>query len=111
MAKIIIAAPPITGELSPLLELGRGLARRGHQITVVTGSRFRAEAEDAGLGFAPVTGLADFDDRLLGEDPERAGLAPGSEMLNYDWIHAFVTPRPTSTPSCKSSSPATLTST
>jgi UDP:flavonoid glycosyltransferase YjiC (YdhE family) len=94
MAKIIIAAPPITGELSPLLEVGRGLAGRGHQITVVTGSRFRAEAEDAGLGFAPVAGLADFDDRLLGEDPERARLAPGPEMLNYDWIHTFVAPLP-----------------
>ena len=94
MAKIIIAAPPIAGELSPLLELGRGLTGRGHQITVVTGSRFRAVAEDAGLGFTPVTGLADFDDRLLGENPERAGLAPGPEMLNYDWIHAFVTPMP-----------------
>ena len=94
MAKIIIAAPPITGELSPLLELGRGLARRGHQITVVTGSRFRADAEDAGLGFTPVTGAADFDDRLLGDDPERAGLAPGPEMLNYDWIHTFVTHMP-----------------
>ena len=94
MAKIIIAAPPITGELSPLLELGRGLAGRGHQITVVTGSRFRAVAEDAGLGFTPVTGAADFDDRLLGEDPKRAGLAPGPEMLNYDWIHSFVNPLP-----------------
>ena len=94
MAKIIIAAPPITGELSPLLELGRGLSGRGHQITVVTGSRFRADVEDAGLGFTPVTGLADFDDRLLGEDPARAGLAPGPEMLNYDWIHTFVAPLP-----------------
>jgi len=94
MAKIIIAAPPVTGELSPLLELGRGLSRRGHQITVVTGSRFRADAEGAGLGFVPVAGAADFDDRLIGGDPERAGLAPGPEMLNHDWIHAFMTPLP-----------------
>jgi UDP:flavonoid glycosyltransferase YjiC (YdhE family) len=94
MAKIIIAAPPITGELSPLLELGRGLARRGHQITVVTGSRFRADVEDSGLGFTPVTGLADFDDRLIGEDPERAKLAPGPEMINYDWIHTFANSMP-----------------
>jgi UDP:flavonoid glycosyltransferase YjiC (YdhE family) len=94
MAKIIVAAPPITGELSPLLELGRGLARRGHHITVVTGSRFRADVENAGLAFMPVTGPADFDDRLFGEDPERAKLAPGPEMLNYDWIHAFVNPIP-----------------
>ncbi len=94
MAKIIIAAPPITGELSPLLQLARGLAARGHRITVVTGSRFRADVENAGLAFTPVTGLADFDDRAIGDDPERAKLAPGPEMLNHDWLHAFVNPMP-----------------
>ncbi|MDH6218064.1 nucleotide disphospho-sugar-binding domain-containing protein [Streptomyces pseudovenezuelae] len=94
MAKIIVAAPPITGELSPLLQLARGLAARGHQITVVTGSRFREDVEKSGLAFVPVTGLADFDDRLFGEDPERMKLAPGPDMLNYDWKHAFVNPLP-----------------
>ncbi|MFD5749442.1 nucleotide disphospho-sugar-binding domain-containing protein [Streptomyces sp. NPDC127033] len=94
MAKIIVAAPPITGELTPLLQLARGLAGRGHRITVVTGSRFRSDVEDAGLTFVPVTGAADFDDRLLDQDPERMKLAPGPEMLNYDWMHYFVTPMP-----------------
>ncbi len=94
MAKIIIAAPPVTWELSPLLELARGLSGRGHQITVVTGSRFRAEVADAGLDFVPVTSAADFDDRLVGDDKERAKLTPGPEMLNYDWIHSFVNPLP-----------------
>jgi UDP:flavonoid glycosyltransferase YjiC (YdhE family) len=94
MAKIIIAAPPVTGELSPLLQLARGLSGRGHHITVVTGSRFRADVEDAGLDFVPVTSAADFDDRLIGDDQERAKLTPGPEMLNYDWIHSFVNPLP-----------------
>jgi len=94
MAKIIVAALPIIGELSPLLEIGRGLASRGHDITVVTGSRFRARVEDAGLAFVPVTGPADFDESALGEDPERAKLAPGPEMITYDWVHAFVNPVP-----------------
>jgi UDP:flavonoid glycosyltransferase YjiC (YdhE family) len=94
MAKIIVAAPPVTGELSPLLELARGLSGRGHHVTVVTGSRFRANVEDAGLDFVPVTSADDFDDRLIGDDQERAKLAPGPEMLNYDWIHSFVNPLP-----------------
>jgi UDP:flavonoid glycosyltransferase YjiC (YdhE family) len=94
MAKIIVAAPPVTGELSPLLELARGLSGRGHHVTVVTGSRFRADVEDAGLDFVPVTNADDFDDRLIGDDQERAKLAPGPEMLNYDWIHSFVNPLP-----------------
>jgi UDP:flavonoid glycosyltransferase YjiC (YdhE family) len=94
MAKIIIAAPPVTGELSPLLQLARGLSGRGHHITVVTGSRFRADVADAGLEFVPVASAADFDDRLIGDDSERAKLTPGPEMLNYDWIHSFVNPLP-----------------
>jgi MGT family glycosyltransferase len=94
MAKIIVAAPSITGELSPLLQLARALAGHGHHITVVTGSRFRTDVENAGLAFTPVTGLADFDDRVFADDPERAKLAPGPEMINYDWIHAFVNPVP-----------------
>ncbi len=94
MAKIIVAAPPVIGELAPLLRLARELAGRGHQITVVTGSRFRADVEKAGLSFVPVTGLADVDGNRFGEDPERAKLTPGPEMLNYDWIHTFVNPLP-----------------
>jgi UDP:flavonoid glycosyltransferase YjiC (YdhE family) len=94
MSKIIVAAPPIAGELAPLLELARGLAGRGHQITVLTGSRFRDEVEGSGLAFRPLAGGADFDDRLFGELTERAELAPGPEQLNFDWVHAFVNPLP-----------------
>jgi len=94
MAKIIVAAPPVTGELSPLLRIAEGLAERGHRVRVVTGSRFKEEIEHAGLAFTPVPDVADFDDRLFGDDPERAKLAPGPEMINYDWIHAFVNPLP-----------------
>ncbi len=94
MSKIIVAAPPIAGELAPLLELARGLAARGHQITVLTGSRFRDEVEGSGLGFRALSGGADFDDRLFGEIVERAELAPGPEQLNFDWVHAFVNPVP-----------------
>ncbi|WP_194894220.1 nucleotide disphospho-sugar-binding domain-containing protein [Catenulispora pinisilvae] len=94
MPKIIVAAPPVSGELAPLLELARRLAGRGHQITVLTGSRFRTEVEEGGLGFEPLTGAADFDDRLYGDLPERADLAPGPEQLNFDWIHAFADPMP-----------------
>jgi UDP:flavonoid glycosyltransferase YjiC (YdhE family) len=94
MAKIIVAAPPVTGELTPLLEIARGLASRGHQVTVLTGSRFRGDIEGSGLAFAPLTGDADYDDRLFGEIPGQEDLAPGPEQLNFDWAHAFVNPMP-----------------
>jgi UDP:flavonoid glycosyltransferase YjiC (YdhE family) len=92
MSKIIVASPPITGELAPLLELARRLAARGHQVTVLTGSRFRATVESSGLAFSPLAGRADFDDRLLETLPGRAELAPGPELFNFEWDHAFVQP-------------------
>jgi MGT family glycosyltransferase len=92
MARIIVAVTPNNGELSPLLQLARGLAGRGHQITFVTGSRFRARVEGAGLAFTPVTGLADFDDSV--DNPERGKLTPGPEMLNWDFTRGFVDPMP-----------------
>lgn len=40
MPSVIVAAPPFSGELQPLLELAGGLVERGHEVTVLTGSRF-----------------------------------------------------------------------
>lgn len=95
MAKIIIAAPPITGEVAPLLGIGRELAERGHRITVLTGSRFRAGIEADGLAFTPLTGTADFDDRRLDETfSERATLTPGPEQLVFDFANIFINPMP-----------------
>ena len=42
MAKIIVAAPPVTGEVSPLLQLARGL-KSGHRMR-------RTDAGLAGIG-------------------------------------------------------------
>jgi UDP:flavonoid glycosyltransferase YjiC (YdhE family) len=94
MAKIIVAAPPIPGEIFPLLQAGRGLAARGHSVTVLTGSRFRGMVEQAGLAFTPLTGSADFDIREFASRPERTSLPAGPPAMNFDVIHAFVNPMP-----------------
>jgi UDP:flavonoid glycosyltransferase YjiC (YdhE family) len=94
MAKVIVSAPPIPGEFAPLLQLARGLAARGHQITVLGGSFIRSAVEEAGLAFEPLTGGADYDIRELVVQREAAGLAPGPEQLNFDWTNAFVNPMP-----------------
>ena len=47
---------------------------RGHRVTVVTGSRFRADVEKAGLAFVPVADSPDQHailQRLLEEDPDQ----------------------------------------
>lgn len=90
MAKIIVAAPPIPGELRPLLAIGRALAARGHEITVLTGTALRDTVRKAGLDFAPLAGDADYDTAGLGSGPEGSG--PGH--IDYDWNHGFARPMP-----------------
>jgi hypothetical protein len=94
MAKMIVAAPPFPGEMGPLLQLARALAGRGHQITVLTGGAFRQAVERAGLEFAPLAGAADYDIKQFAIERARAGVAPGPEQLNFDWINCFVNPMP-----------------
>lgn len=84
MVSIVVAAPPITGETLPLLQLAHGLVRRGHEVTAVVGSRYAREVAGTGARHVPLTGAADFDDRRIDEVfPERRGLAPGPEQLNH----------------------------
>ena len=95
MAKFIVAAPPIAGEVGPLLHIARTLAARGHQITFLSGSLFREAAENAGLAFAALTGDADYDVRDIITARDRSGVAPGTpDELNFGWIHAFVDSMP-----------------
>lgn len=85
MSSIIVAAPPVTGEVEPLLGIAGGLVRRGHAVTMVTGSRFGARVAAVGARFVPLTGTADYDDRrfLNDESPEAATVAPGPDQLNF----------------------------
>lgn len=84
MPSIIVAAPPNTGELQPLLQIAGGLVQRGHAVTVVTGSRFGAQVAATGAGFRPLSGAADYDDRrFLEEFPDAATAAPGPDQMNF----------------------------
>lgn len=98
MAKIIAAAPPVPGEVIPIVRIARGLAARGHQVTMLTGSGFRAMAGEAGLPFARLGGAADYDIQEVATRPGRAELPPGPPQINFDWINAFVNPMPQHNP-------------
>lgn len=84
MPSVIVAAPPYTGELQPLLQVAEGLVQRGHQVTVLTGSRFDEKVAATGARFVALTGAADFDDRHLAQAfPEYADVEPGPDQLNF----------------------------
>ncbi|WP_375424133.1 glycosyltransferase [uncultured Friedmanniella sp.] len=92
MSHFLLPSTPIYGHLTPMVAVGRGLAERGHQVTVLTGRRYADLVAEAGLGFLPLSAEADYDDGHL-EDwlPDRArhrGLAAG----RYDILNLFVRP-------------------
>src|ERR1700754_574376 len=50
--RVLVAAFGDPGHVFPAISLGRGLARRGHEVTVETWEERRAAVEGAGLGIA-----------------------------------------------------------
>jgi UDP:flavonoid glycosyltransferase YjiC (YdhE family) len=90
MSKIIVAATPLTGHVMPLLTIAQGLVRRGHDVTVLTGSKFRPQATSTGARVVDLSGVADFDDANMSTAfPGRGETAPGPDQLNFDLKHVF----------------------
>jgi len=92
MSKVLLLSSPIFGHVSPVLSLGRGLAERGHRVTLLTGSKYAASAAGAGLDFLPLPAGADYDDAdlepWLPRRHHRTRIAAG----RYDITGMFVRP-------------------
>jgi UDP:flavonoid glycosyltransferase YjiC (YdhE family) len=54
VANYLVAASTIPGHLSPLLELGSDLSRRGHDVTFLADPEYRAAARRRGMQHAPL---------------------------------------------------------
>jgi UDP:flavonoid glycosyltransferase YjiC (YdhE family) len=90
MSRIIVAATPITGHVMPLLTIAQGLVKRGHDVTVLTGSKFRPQATSTGARVVNLSGAADFDDTDMNiAFPGRGETAPGPDQLNFDLQRVF----------------------
>lgn len=62
MTRLLLPASPIYGHVLPLVGVGAGLARRGHDVTVLTGTKYRSLVEAEGLAFRPLPASVDYDD-------------------------------------------------
>jgi rhamnosyltransferase subunit B len=49
--RIVLTAAGSTGDIHPMIGIGRGLRERGHDVIIVGEDGFRAASEGAGLGF------------------------------------------------------------
>lgn len=92
MAEILIAACPHIGHVSPLLNVARGLVRRGHAVTVLTSGRFARQVRATGATARALPFGAD-QGGSLDDLPGRAETS-GVDRLNFDIEHVFVRPMP-----------------
>ncbi|MCR8695277.1 MULTISPECIES: glycosyltransferase [Rhodococcus] len=94
MARYLLCATPAGGHVTPILAVASALGDRGHEVTVLTGSRFRSFVESCGIAFRELTGAADIDDR----DPD--SFLPdrhhykGLRLAQYQLRRMFIDPIP-----------------
>jgi UDP:flavonoid glycosyltransferase YjiC (YdhE family) len=89
--RVLLAATPASGHLTPILAVARILVDHGHDVLVTSASAFRARIEASGARFAPLPFGADMDlsdiDALF---TGRKHLAPGLPQLAFDFKHLFI---------------------
>ena len=90
MPAYLLAANPIHGHAGPIVQVAAHLAREGHEVTVVTGSRFRERVERAGCRFVALRGRADYDDREPGTYLPDRDRYRGVRQAQYDIRTIFV---------------------
>jgi len=90
MSPIIVAATPLAGHTSPLIQIAEALVAAGHEVVFLGGERYTDRVKAAGAQMVALTGKADYDDRRLGDFfPYRSALPPGPAQLNADLEHIF----------------------
>ncbi len=89
--KILVTSTAMTGHVSPVLSATRMLVRRGHDVLALNARANRATFEAAGARFEPFPGHLDCDYTDTNTVfPGRTKLAPGPEMLEFDFTHVFL---------------------
>ncbi|MFF2371529.1 glycosyltransferase [Agromyces sp. NPDC058110] len=90
MSNYLLCSNPIQGHVSPMIAIAHDLVSRGHDVTVLTGSRFRAAVEAAGATHRALGGVADYDDRVMQDHLPDRDRYRGIAKLQYDVQTIFV---------------------
>lgn len=86
--KIIIATLPITGRANPGLNIGRILAKAGHEVVFTSAPSFRSRAESFGLNFISSSDSSEDMD-VNSRFPERNKIPVGPERALFDFKNVF----------------------
>lgn len=65
MPSVLLCSAPLTGHVQPILAIGQRLVEKGFTVTVLTGRKFQARAERAGIRFHPLPASCDYDESHL----------------------------------------------
>src|SRR4029450_13695858 len=88
---ILIASTPATGQLNPLLAIGRFLIDEGHEVAFLSGSALRSPIERIRATFYAFPAGADFDLRDFATvAPELKTIPPGLEWFRVAMERIFV---------------------
>lgn len=92
MTRFVIASSPIHGHVAPLARIAAHLVEAGHEVTFLTGSRFRQPVENAGARHVPLPAAVDYDAQDLNASfPGRSQLS-GMRQIVFDIQHTFIGP-------------------
>jgi MGT family glycosyltransferase len=97
MSNYLLCSSPIQGHVAPMIAIARDLVDRGHTVTVLTGSRFRDAIEAAGATHRALSGIADYDDRVMQDHLPDRDRYRGIGKLQYDVQTIFIKPVPEQT--------------
>jgi MGT family glycosyltransferase len=90
MSTYLLCASPIQGHVAPIIAIARDLVVRGHDVTVLTGSRFHDAVVATGAGHRALGSVADFDDRVIQDHLPDRDKHRGIAKLQYDIQTIFI---------------------
>ncbi|QKV79682.1 glycosyltransferase [Amycolatopsis sp. Hca4] len=87
MTRVLVGVQPARGHVGPTKPVVAALVDAGHEVTVVTGARYREAFEELGATVGVLPAEADFDETdLNGSIPGRAGLS-GLKLARFELTH------------------------
>lgn len=90
MSNYLLCATPIQGHVAPVVAIARDLVEHGHDVTVLTGTRFRDAVLATGADHRTLGGIADYDDRVMQDHLPERDRHRGIGKLRYDIETIFI---------------------
>ncbi|MDY7086201.1 MAG: glycosyltransferase [Actinomycetota bacterium] len=95
MSRVVLAAHPLIGHVTPILTIAGDLVVRGHDVLVYTGARFTDRIRAIGARSWALPPEIDYDDRDFDAAfPARASMPPGPARGAFDTCQLVVAPTP-----------------